>query len=389
MPSPRSIPCGPRDCALRITRALCSFLIARQNGGVIRRCRFLRCNRLPQLNYMPMILISVRLFFLFSASSLSYASLAHVLSRWRKSVNSVLIFNAPASESLPILLPLPLQTLLTLREELLRAATVQGLASTGDVLVSRRDSKKSPLSKKLSDDIISLLCCPKNESVVPRSLLKKGKRGKDYLERSRLAEQEQAISQAPPPPLLTSTSQVHQQQGPPPTSLSDSVRFSSLMKDFNLLRNDVNDPKERYYNASPSEHVHHRTQHLSCQSILPQSSHTSKYRSLRVMQTTALPCFTCDGDQCFLTQSQRFVCLMPCSPLIPLHIWSVYGKTAYLEFPLPQIQPHPCPLSVTTLSALPAGIAEAFTTVSRTFRNCYPLERIFLYSKSIGSGPLR
>ena len=122
---------------------------------------------------MPLILIFVRLFFLLSVLCLIVLfSLSRARVIKRKSVNSVLILTPlPANVYRFYFLSLSRRCL----PSVLRAATVQGLASNGDVLVSRRDSKKSPLSKKLSDDIISLLCCLKNDSVVPRSLLNVGR----------------------------------------------------------------------------------------------------------------------------------------------------------------------------------------------------------------------
>ena len=95
---------------------------------------------------------------------------------------------------------------------------------------------------KLSDDIISLLICLKNERPVPRSLLKNGKRCKDYFNASR-----STVSQGPPPttpPYLLG----HTQCAPSSTDtdrlssthLGDSVRFTAIMKDINLLRNEVN-----------------------------------------------------------------------------------------------------------------------------------------------------
>ena len=54
--------------------------------------------------------------------------------------------------------------------------------------MSRRDTRKSQLRHKLADDITTLLHCLKNNSKVPRSLLKNGKRSADYLESSRQSD---------------------------------------------------------------------------------------------------------------------------------------------------------------------------------------------------------
>ena len=89
--------------------------------------------------------------------------------------------SAPTSESLPVLVSLPPHSLLSIREEIFKDALALGLTHEGDTLVSRRGTRLNPLSTKLSEDIISLLICIKNESPVPRSLLKNGKRQKAYL----------------------------------------------------------------------------------------------------------------------------------------------------------------------------------------------------------------
>ena len=95
--------------------------------------------------------------------------------------------NAPASESSAILSILPFSQLSSLRNSLFAEAASQGLTSEGDELMSRRDTKKKPLNAKLNDDVTTLLFCPKNESVVPRTLLKNGKRSKEYLDAPRTA----------------------------------------------------------------------------------------------------------------------------------------------------------------------------------------------------------
>ena len=159
--------------------------------------------------------------------------------------------NALTSEFLPTLVSLPLDDLLSIREELFRSATMGGLAADGDSLVSRRDTRKNPLRHKLADDITSLLYCLKNNSKVPRSLLKNGKRSTTYLESSRQSElvssQTNSTTNSHPP--LT--------QPPPAMLLNDSVRLSTIMRDINLLRNDFNDLKREvsrlnHLNQSPA-----------------------------------------------------------------------------------------------------------------------------------------
>ena len=88
---------------------------------------------------------------------------------------------------------------------------------------------------------------------MPRSLLKNGKRSADYLESSRQSEltSSQAFSttaSSPPP------------TPPPPAILpNDSVRLSAIMKDINLLRDDINDLKREVAHlncqAQPSPHI--------------------------------------------------------------------------------------------------------------------------------------
>ena len=93
--------------------------------------------------------------------------------------------DGPVSETLGALTSLSLDTSLTLREELFKQTLSLNLASDGDVLVSRRDSRKKPLGVKLAEDVVSLIGCIKNTLAVPRSLLKNGKRNKEYLDTQR------------------------------------------------------------------------------------------------------------------------------------------------------------------------------------------------------------
>ena len=65
--------------------------------------------------------------------------------------------DGPVSETLGALTSLSLDTSLTLREELFKQTLSLNLASDGDVLVSRRDSRKKPLGVKLAEDVVSLI----------------------------------------------------------------------------------------------------------------------------------------------------------------------------------------------------------------------------------------
>ena len=150
--------------------------------------------------------------------------------------------NAPTSEYRPFLVSLPLHTLLSVREELFLSAASYGLTADGNVLVSRRDTRKNTLCHKLADDIISLIVCLKNNSTVPRILLKNGKRRRDYLDSSRLSEFA-ANFQQEPPPMASLSSHPDAPRPAVPTSVSEAVRFSSVMKEVNMLRSDVEGPK--------------------------------------------------------------------------------------------------------------------------------------------------
>lgn len=153
--------------------------------------------------------------------------------------------NAPASESVATLSTLSLSQLLSLRDELFTEATSLGLTSDGDELVSRRDSKKKPLHVKLTEDISSLLLCLKNESVVPRSLLKNGKRSKEYLDASHVSTNSSVsvFTNSQIPPSFNDELQTHTPVSQHHT-LCDSVRSSVIMKDINALKDEVKNLKK-------------------------------------------------------------------------------------------------------------------------------------------------
>ena len=145
----------------------------------------------------------------------------------------------PSYEFLLLLVFLPLHTMLSFREDIFKSVLAHGLASSGDTLLSRRDSRKKPLPTRLYNDIISFLICLKNQCPIPRSLLKNGKCCKDYFNVSR-----SFVSQGPPP-----TTPPNLLGGAPSstdadcllsTHLSDSFNFTAIMKDINLLRVEVN-----------------------------------------------------------------------------------------------------------------------------------------------------
>ena len=49
-------------------------------------------------------------------------------------------------------------------------AAILGLTREGNELVARRDSRKKPLSTKLAEDVIALLCCLKNKATCTPTL---------------------------------------------------------------------------------------------------------------------------------------------------------------------------------------------------------------------------
>ena len=145
-------------------------------------------------------------------------------------------YNAPTSEYRPLLTSLPLHTLLSVREELFLSAVSRGLTADGDALVSRRDTRKNPLCHRLADDVISLIVCLKNNSTVPRLMLKNGKRRKDYLDSSRQSEIVANSQQEPPPTASLSSHPDTSDALRPAVPTADTVRFSSVMKEVNMLR---------------------------------------------------------------------------------------------------------------------------------------------------------
>ena len=160
--------------------------------------------------------------------------------------------DVPVSETLGALTSLSLDTTLTLREELFKQTLSLNLASDGNVLVSRRDSRKKPLGVKLAEDVVSLIKCIKNTLAVPRSLLKNGKRNKEYLDTQRTCEASLPNMPCGPPPVMPSLSCPTPSLAPSSqhqviqsaNSVSESTRFMSVMKELNLLKNTLNELKK-------------------------------------------------------------------------------------------------------------------------------------------------
>ena len=146
--------------------------------------------------------------------------------------------NAPVSESVVILSSCSISQLLSVRSALFDDTVAHGLTCEGDVLVSRRDSRKNSLNSKLIGDISILLSSLKNNSSVRRSVLKNGKRSRRYLDASRAANH--SLSTSETQTSSSSQSQVDLTVHPTMNSLSDSVRASVFMHDINSLKNDIN-----------------------------------------------------------------------------------------------------------------------------------------------------
>ena len=105
--------------------------------------------------------------------------------------------DGPNSETLLNLSSLSLDLLFSLREELFKQTLSQSLVCDGDVLVSRRDSKRKPLGTKLAEDIVSLIGCIKNGVDVPRTLLRNGKRSRKYFDSQKDVDASMTPSQCP------------------------------------------------------------------------------------------------------------------------------------------------------------------------------------------------
>ena len=85
--------------------------------------------------------------------------------------------------------------ILSVRDKLFSEAQTAGLASDDDELVSRRAVKRGkPLNIKNAEGVWTLSSSLKNNSNVPRDVIKNGKRDRTYLEVFREASIRQNIS---------------------------------------------------------------------------------------------------------------------------------------------------------------------------------------------------
>ena len=116
-----------------------------------------------------------------------------------------------------------------LRTCLFNHADEKSLVTPGDELVSRRLTRSGkPLNEKLSDDMWTLIHCIKGGTMVPRSILKNGKRDRAYLDASRLL-----TLAAPGPPESRTLTEA------PQVTVSDEVRYATMKKELNSLKEEV------------------------------------------------------------------------------------------------------------------------------------------------------
>ena len=81
-------------------------------------------------------------------------------------------------ESMNTLLTLPLENLTGLRLCLFEEVRLYSLTEPTDVLVNRKGSALRPKSHAIASDILTLAASIQDRKVVPRSLLRNGKRSK-------------------------------------------------------------------------------------------------------------------------------------------------------------------------------------------------------------------
>ena len=144
--------------------------------------------------------------------------------------------NIPKSECVFVLATQSVDVVLDLRTCLFNHFSESTLVTPGHELVSRRLTwSGKPLKEKLSDDIWILFRCIKGGMLVPRSVLKNGKRGISYLDVSR----SQSLVAPGPPESRTLINA-------PQVNVSDEVRFLTMMKELNLPQRG----KKRFVNYS-------------------------------------------------------------------------------------------------------------------------------------------
>ena len=147
--------------------------------------------------------------------------------------------NAPKSELVPLLSSQPVDALLDIRDYFFAEAASSNLVPPGDELVSRRSVRGGkPLPQKLSEDVWSLMLCLKQNSVIPRSIVKNGKRGSSYLEASRLSSQSLPTPQSIPTPPPIESIRVPPSE-PPEPSVVRNVGLSGIRFDLNAMKQEM------------------------------------------------------------------------------------------------------------------------------------------------------
>lgn len=156
---------------------------------------------------------------------------------------------------------LPVPSLKSIRSALFSSAISKGLCTPSCILVNRKDTPSNPIHSKLSSDIWTLIDCTRNETIVPRTLLRNGKRNRATFEASQVSDisssvDSAAIVQEPQDTQahIDSPSQVTQdhantsplnaqaQANTPPMS-SEIFALRTIRKDVNKVMNDLRDLK--------------------------------------------------------------------------------------------------------------------------------------------------
>ena len=164
-----------------------------------------------------------------------------------------------------------ISVLLGIRKSAFSKAISAGLANPKDILVGRKESAINPLNIKLSEDIWTIMHSIRNDTIIPRTLLKNGKRSKQEYEEPRVTRNIPSHSTlvidsvdvcesnlASPCEL----SECLNQCVAPPTSSSVSNQFFS--RELNTLRNEVLNLKKEFFSFEKTSSNITHNQELSC-----------------------------------------------------------------------------------------------------------------------------
>ena len=116
----------------------------------------------------------------------------------------------------------------------------------GDVPVSRKVNKNKSLPMKLSEDICTLLVCLKNNSTIPRSLVKNGKHDREYLANSRVNSEGMTR-----PTSINALQPI--QSNPPTQASSQQVAASVTMKELNKVKDSLSTLKRDVTLEKPAD----------------------------------------------------------------------------------------------------------------------------------------